>query len=110
MSSPWAKTKSSTSSSPFTAGLASYIAVLEGFVLIAILAVSIWTPLTDPGIARPWFSRPDIALLAPVPVVTLLIAFAEWYALNRVRGVAIHRRDLRVPDVVPRHRHQSFGR
>jgi cytochrome d ubiquinol oxidase subunit II len=52
-------------------------------VLIAILAVSIWTPLTDPGIAQRWFSWPNIAFLAPVPVVTLLIAFAEWYALNR---------------------------
>ncbi len=52
-------------------------------VLIAIFAVSIWTPLADPGIAQRWFSWPNIAFLTPVPVVTLLIAFAEWHALNR---------------------------
>jgi cytochrome d ubiquinol oxidase subunit II len=51
-------------------------------VLIAILTVSIWTPLADPAIAQRWLSWPNIALLAPVPVATLLIAFVEWYALN----------------------------
>ena len=52
-------------------------------VLIAILAVSIWTPLANAEIARRWFSWPNIALLAPVPVVTALIALGEWYALVR---------------------------
>jgi cytochrome bd ubiquinol oxidase subunit II len=51
-------------------------------VLVAILAVSIWTPLANPDIARRWFSWPNIALLAPVPIVTALIAFVEWYALT----------------------------
>jgi cytochrome bd ubiquinol oxidase subunit II len=52
-------------------------------VLIAILAVSIWTPVADPGIARRWFSWPNIGCLAPVPLVTLLIAWLEWRSLNR---------------------------
>ena len=52
-------------------------------VLIAIVAVSIWTPMADPGIARRWFSWPNIGLLAPVPIITALIAAAEWYALSR---------------------------
>jgi len=51
-------------------------------VLIAVVAVSIWTPLADPGIAQRWFSWPNIGLLAPVPIVTALIAVAEWYALS----------------------------
>jgi cytochrome bd ubiquinol oxidase subunit II len=51
-------------------------------VLIAILAVSIWTPLGDADIARRWFSWPNIAFLAPVPVMTGLIAIAEWYSLG----------------------------
>jgi cytochrome bd ubiquinol oxidase subunit II len=51
-------------------------------VLIAILAVSIWTPLANPEIVRRWFSWPNIAFLSPVPIVTALIAFAEWYALT----------------------------
>jgi cytochrome bd ubiquinol oxidase subunit II len=51
-------------------------------VLIAILAVSIWTPVADPGIAQRWFSWPNIGFLAPVPLVTLLIAWLEWRSLN----------------------------
>ena len=52
-------------------------------VLIAILAVSVWTPLADSGIAARWFSWPNIAFLAPVPVITALIAATEWYAFTR---------------------------
>ncbi len=51
-------------------------------VLVAILAVSIWTPLANGEIARRWFSWPNIALLSPVPIVTAAIAFGEWYALT----------------------------
>ncbi|HEY1363771.1 MAG TPA: cytochrome d ubiquinol oxidase subunit II [Xanthobacteraceae bacterium] len=52
-------------------------------VLIAILAVSVWTPLAQPAIARRWFSWPNIAILSPVPIVTALLALAEWRALAR---------------------------
>jgi cytochrome d ubiquinol oxidase subunit II len=51
-------------------------------VLIAIGVVSIWTPLTNHDIAARWFSWPNILFLAPVPVVTALVAFWEWQALN----------------------------
>ena len=39
-------------------------------VLVAIAAVSIWTPAVNPAIAQRWFSWPNIALLSPVPVIT----------------------------------------
>ncbi|MBV9532683.1 MAG: cytochrome d ubiquinol oxidase subunit II, partial [Bradyrhizobium sp.] len=52
-------------------------------VLIAIAGVSIWTPLADAGIARRWFSWPNIAFLAPVPLITAAIALMEWRALAR---------------------------
>lgn len=52
-------------------------------VLVAIAAVSVWTPLEHPEIAQRWFSWPNIALLAPVPVITALIAVGEWYTLHR---------------------------
>jgi cytochrome d ubiquinol oxidase subunit II len=51
-------------------------------VLIAILAVSVWTPVADTGIANRWFSWPNILFLSPVPFITALIALAEWYALT----------------------------
>jgi cytochrome bd ubiquinol oxidase subunit II len=40
-------------------------------VLIGIAAVSLW-----------WFSWPYIEILAPVPVITALIAYWEWRSLN----------------------------
>src|SRR6185437_3901890 len=52
-------------------------------VLVAILAVSVWTPLADSGIAARWFSWPNIVFLAPVPVITAMIAAVEWYAFGR---------------------------
>jgi cytochrome d ubiquinol oxidase subunit II len=54
-------------------------------VLAFIAMVSITTPLLQPSIAARWFSWPNLAWLAPVPLVTLLIAWRVWRAL---RGTA----------------------
>jgi cytochrome d ubiquinol oxidase subunit II len=51
-------------------------------VLLAIAAISIWTPLADPGTAQRWFSRPNIFWLAPVPVLTAVVALWSWRALH----------------------------
>lgn len=51
-------------------------------VLVAVGIVSIWTPLADADIARRWFSWPNIVFLAPIPIVTLVLAWAEWVSLN----------------------------
>ncbi len=57
-------------------------AALVGTAL-AILAVSIWTPLRVPAIAERWFSWPNIGFLAPVPVLAILVVIGEWRSLNR---------------------------
>jgi cytochrome d ubiquinol oxidase subunit II len=49
---------------------------------LAVVAVSIWTPLVDAGIAQRWFSWPNIAFLSPVPVVTAALAALCWYAFG----------------------------
>jgi cytochrome d ubiquinol oxidase subunit II len=54
-------------------------------VLIAIAAVSLWTPLMNQDIAARWFSVPNIFWLAPVPIVTALVALWEWRALDSDR-------------------------
>ncbi len=51
-------------------------------VLVAIVAVSIWTPLMNEDVARRWFSWPNIAFLSPVPVASALVAFGAWRALT----------------------------
>jgi cytochrome d ubiquinol oxidase subunit II len=49
---------------------------------IAIVVVSAWTPAIDGGVALRWFSWPDIAYLAPVPIVTALLVWYAWRSLS----------------------------
>ncbi len=51
-------------------------------VLVAVAAVSIWTPLMSADVAQRWFSWPNILLLSPVPIATALVAFGTWRALD----------------------------
>ena len=51
-------------------------------VIVAIGIVSIWTLLMNHAVALRWFSWPNIALLAPVPLATAAIGFLTWRALN----------------------------
>ena len=58
------------------------LAALYG-VLAFIAMVSVWTPLLHRQIAERWFAFPNALYLAPVPVVTALIAWVTWRALRR---------------------------
>jgi cytochrome bd ubiquinol oxidase subunit II len=51
-------------------------------LLLAIVAVSIWTPLCHHDVAERWFSFPNVVLLAPVP---LLVAAAILVLLRSLR-------------------------
>jgi cytochrome d ubiquinol oxidase subunit II len=51
-------------------------------VLVCVAIVSVWTPIVQPQIHERWFSFPNVLVLAPVPVVTALIAWLAWRALN----------------------------
>jgi cytochrome d ubiquinol oxidase subunit II len=57
-------------------------------VLAFIAMVSLWTPFLDQRIAARWFGWPNIALLAPVPLVTAALAWWLWISLRRGRDVA----------------------
>lgn len=57
-------------------------------VLAFIVLVSVWTPLLHERIAQRWFSWPNLAFLAPVPVVTALLALWLWRALARGQDAA----------------------
>jgi cytochrome d ubiquinol oxidase subunit II len=48
----------------------------------SVAIVSLWTPLADAHIAARWFSWPNIALLAPVPIITAGLVLYEWRSLN----------------------------
>jgi cytochrome d ubiquinol oxidase subunit II len=49
---------------------------------LAVGIVSLWTPFADPHIATRWFSWPNIAFLAPVPIITLALVWYAWRSLN----------------------------
>jgi cytochrome d ubiquinol oxidase subunit II len=51
-------------------------------VLLALLLVSVWTPLMSEQISRRWFSWPNIVLLSPVPIATALVAVGTWRGLS----------------------------
>jgi cytochrome d ubiquinol oxidase subunit II len=52
-------------------------------VLAFIAMVSVWTPLLHAHIAQRWFSWPNLAWLAPVPIITALLALLLWRSLAR---------------------------
>ena len=49
---------------------------------IAIAVVSLWTPIADPPVAARWFDWPDIAYLAPVPIITAVLIWFEWRSFS----------------------------
>jgi cytochrome d ubiquinol oxidase subunit II len=55
-------------------------------VALAVLMVSIWTPIMNTGIRDRWFDWPDIAILSPIPVITVVIGWLTWQSITR--GVA----------------------
>ena len=57
-------------------------------VMLAIAIVSLWTPFIDGHIAARWFSWPNIAVLAPVPLITALLIWFEWRSLNNLSEYA----------------------
>jgi len=52
-------------------------------VIVFVLLVSGWTPFLDNTIHQRWFTWPNIAYLAPVPIVTALAALGLIRAVNR---------------------------
>ncbi|MFK8252533.1 cytochrome d ubiquinol oxidase subunit II [Ancylobacter terrae] len=52
-------------------------------VLVFMGIVSLWTPIASPRIFERWFATPNLFYLAPVPVVTALLAVGVWRWLER---------------------------
>jgi cytochrome bd ubiquinol oxidase subunit II len=57
-------------------------------VLVFMAAVSVFTPLEFPRIAVRWFTLPNLYYLSPVPIFTVLVAFAEWRFIAARRQAA----------------------
>jgi len=53
--------------------------------LVITAIISLWTPLAFERIADRWFTWPNIVYLAPVPILTALVALLCWYGLFKGR-------------------------
>ena len=52
-------------------------------VLAAMAIISAWVPFLSPQIAERWLSWPNIALLSPAPVFTVVTGIWMWWSLKR---------------------------
>ena len=53
-------------------------------VIIGVAAVSITSPMVSARIFDKWFSVPEILLLAPLPILSVLVAAIAWVALKNL--------------------------
>jgi len=58
-----------------------FLVPLAFWILLAILIVSLWTPLLNEDIARRWFTWPNIAWFSPVPVLVAATAVLLFRAI-----------------------------
>ncbi|WP_045834528.1 cytochrome d ubiquinol oxidase subunit II [Hyphomicrobium sp. 99] len=52
-------------------------------LFVAIIIVSIWTPIQHPEIAARWFSFPNIIIFSPVPILVAVATLALLWSVNR---------------------------
>lgn len=57
--------------------------ILLLIVVVFLLMVSVWTPLTNPQIFVRWFSVPNIFYLALLPLMTAIVIMWNFYALHK---------------------------
>jgi cytochrome d ubiquinol oxidase subunit II len=58
-------------------------------LLVAIIAVSIWTPIAHTGVAARWFTFPNILLFAPVPILVFGLTMVQIWVLRRDKKHAL---------------------
>ncbi len=52
-------------------------------VLFFMAVVSLWVPLLDQSISARWFTWPNLAYFAPVPILVAVFAWRLWLSLQR---------------------------
>jgi cytochrome d ubiquinol oxidase subunit II len=68
---------------PLQNRMRSIATVIAPVFLIVIAAVSLWTPLAHPEIAKRWFGWPNIIIFSPVPVLVLLSTLIQLISLAK---------------------------
>ncbi|KTD08210.1 cytochrome d ubiquinol oxidase subunit II [Legionella jamestowniensis] len=61
----------------------------KGLLIIVsffLLMISIWTPLHESEIFQRWYSFPNVILLSPLPLITLIVIYFTWKNLSAIHG------------------------
>ncbi len=61
--------------------------ILLILVLACMAVVSLWTPFAFERIFERWFTWPNIAYLAPIPIMAAITAFVCWRGLEKGREI-----------------------
>jgi cytochrome d ubiquinol oxidase subunit II len=72
------KTSGSVQEKAFNMGKPLMISVCVGIGI-----VSLWTPLMDSHIASRWFNVPGFFILAPIPMLSLILTYMLWVSIDR---------------------------
>ncbi|WP_026381515.1 cytochrome d ubiquinol oxidase subunit II [Afifella pfennigii] len=72
---------------PVREGMRKLAGPLLVLVLVFIAIVSLWTPVAVGRIAERWFDWPNVALLWPLPLLTLLLGLQVYRGIEEGRSV-----------------------
>jgi len=62
----------------------------KGFLILVsffLIIVSIWTPLHDADVFNRWYSFPNMLLLSPLPLLTVLMIYLAWNSLSNQQEI-----------------------
>jgi cytochrome bd ubiquinol oxidase subunit II len=65
-----------------------WVRLLLPALLIAIAAVSLYTPFVEPKYFRRWFNAPGLFVSLPMPLLVAIVAAIGWRSLGRQRDAA----------------------
>ncbi|TVP09290.1 cytochrome d ubiquinol oxidase subunit II [Shewanella sp. KCT] len=66
----------------------SFVPKILSLLIVAIIVVSVWTPLASASIAERWFTLPNFFLLAPVPLLTAILCWKTFDSVKKQKETA----------------------
>jgi len=57
--------------------------ILQYFILLFAVAVSLWSPYLDPAIKQRWFNSQNMLYLAILPILTIIFFALHWYSIRK---------------------------
>jgi cytochrome d ubiquinol oxidase subunit II len=57
--------------------------IVQYFILVGFIAVSLWSPFLDPAIMQRWFNPQNMPFLAILPIATIALFYLHWRALRK---------------------------